>query len=379
MKKVTVAPKTSRNDKDGKGASVCYYIGDKEAPLIKLERMNENNKFATYAFEIDCEGYPFVLESRTGNETKQLTAPIEKGKLKFKVDNSFPNFFYYACSNHSDMGGPIKIESKDDVKIRKVEIGKPLKNAVRIRQYKDSIMIGLSGGQIYKYKNDNVVIFRDINSIVKKHNFSLIDFVVLADDRIFALASGIEKEKDVINLIEVKVDNAVSSHIPFKGQFQDSPICLQLSGDVIYIVGRKNIYRIVSTKPDEYDLPEDNQKDAEDEPTEIYMKAPIEAKAAFVRKGFLYLASNELWKEDRKLFTFESAIQSIILGSNEKEFLTASKDGIISQYTLENEKCNLEKQCRIEEGIISIVKLNDVYVLANDAENRSSLYTIVQW
>lgn len=385
--KVVVSSKTTKNDQYGKGTNVCYYIGDKEAPLVKLNRMNENNKFATYLFDIDCEGYPFVLETKNGDNIVPLTRPIEKGKLKFKVDTAFPNAFHYTCSIHSGMGGPVKIESNEDVKLKKLEIGKPLKNAVSLKPYKDTVLLGLSGGQIYKYANDNISIFRDINSVIKKHGFFLYDFIVLSDDRVFALISGIRKEKNAIDLVEVTQDNSVSSHITFTGDLTDAPISVHAYKGVIYIIGKKNIYRIVPIPPDNsdpesaggFDCPEDNQKNADEELTEIYIKAPIEATAAFVRKGFVFLADKELWKENEKIYTFPNSIQSASMGISEKEFLTATKDGIISQFSYENGKITLDRQCRIHEGIVSIVKTNEIYILVNDAEGRSSLYTIVQW
>jgi hypothetical protein len=381
---ITVEPKTEVNRFYRKGADVCYYItgtkDKKEAPLLKLQRVTENGKPTRYAFDINTKGYPLVLECYEGKEKKILCGPIEKGRLKFYVTSDFPDLVHYSCADpkYPDMGGPIEIESKDQIEIIPLSIKKPIRNGIKLKSYKNKLYLGLSTCQIYRLDELVLENILDIREATNMNSLKLHDFEFISETRILALVSGLgkkiedKKQKNILDLILGKKVKTVSL-------FTIKPApnsCLLLDFPILYAFSDELIYRVDISIPGEIVTDEENEDD------ELWITGPTIPKAIlYWNEKFIFL-NEDIWVSENKIGPCGIDVTTAVL-CNEREMLIGNNKGSLGLLKIEGKKFSPEWECRLPAGLVSLCKCeNKIYCLINtftEEDEKSTIYILERY
>lgn len=385
---ITVESKTEANRFYRKGADVCYYItgtkDKKEAPLLKLQRVTENGKPARYAFDINTKGYPLVIECYEGKEKKILCGPIESGRLKFCITSEFPDLLHYTCTDprYPDMGGPIEVESKDQIEIIPLAIRKPIKNGIKLKTFENKLYLAIFTGQIYRIDDNVLESILDIREATGIKDLKLHDFEILGLTRVLALISGFGK-----NLEERKkrhiFDLTLGKKVKVMALFDIKPSsnnCLLVDFPMLYAFSDDLIYRVNVETPGEIVTEEDN----EDE--EFWRSGPtIPRSICMWNERFVFL-NEHIWVSEDKIGPCGMDVTTSVLCS-ERELLIGNNKGSLGLIKIEGKKFSPEWECRLPPGLVSLCKCeNKIYCLINspvseegNVEEKSAIYIIERY
>ena len=381
---ITVEPKTEANRFYRKGSDMCYYItgpkGKKQAPLLKFDRVRTDGKPVTYAFDIKAEGYPLVIEYLDGKDKKVLCGPIETGRLKFQVTSEFPDLLHYSCANskYQDMGGPIEIESKDQIDLVPLPIKKSLRNGIKLKAFKNKIYLGLESCQIYGIEETNLETLVDIRNATGFTDLKLHDFEVVAENRVIALVSGLgktkteKKERTFLDiLIEKKI--RVSSLFIIKTAPNNS---ILLDFPILYAFSGNTIYRVDISTFGECGIDEENEDD------EAWTNAPTSPNVTLLwNEKFIFL-NQDIWVSETKIDPCDMEVTCATL-CNERELIIANSKGSLGLLKIEGKKFSPEWECRVFPGLASIIKCgNKIYCLINKPQGddvKSEIYILERY